>query len=100
MSLSNSVYASQQIQTWTENETPDKARDIIVENNNVPSVLVTSFVPYTKNFVRVLVFNGAYDGPESEEISFVTPEGSKYWFLAHLFSYLLLELSGRDNVWK
>ncbi|XP_063870133.1 neuroglian-like isoform X1 [Scylla paramamosain] len=63
------------IQTWTEKETADKARDIIVENNNEPSALVTSFVPYTKNFVRVRVFNGAYDGPPSEEISFVTPEG-------------------------
>ncbi|XP_069981771.1 neuroglian isoform X2 [Penaeus vannamei] len=63
------------IQTWTENENEEKARDIIVENNNEPSALVTSFVPYTKNFVRVLVFNGAYDGPPSETISFSTPEG-------------------------
>ncbi|KAK8743667.1 hypothetical protein OTU49_001198 [Cherax quadricarinatus] len=63
------------IQTWTENESEEKARDIIVENNNEPSALVTSFVPFTKNFVRVLVFNGAYDGPPSESISFVTPEG-------------------------
>lgn len=63
------------IQTWTENESEDKARDIIVENNNEPSALVTSFVPFTKNFVRVLVFNGAYDGPPSESLGFVTPEG-------------------------
>lgn len=63
------------IQTWTENESEEKARNIIVENNNEPRALVTSFVPFTKNFVRVLVFNGAYDGPPSETISFVTPEG-------------------------
>lgn len=68
---------SQQIQTWTEKETPDKARDIIVENNYEPTALVTSFVPYTKNFARVLVFNGAHDGPPSDDINFVTPEGSK-----------------------
>ena len=55
-----------------------------MENNNEPSALVNSFVPYTKNFVRVLVFNGAHDGPPSEEISFVTPEGSKQPFLIHL----------------
>ncbi|KAG7157810.1 Neuroglian-like 2 [Homarus americanus] len=63
------------IQTWTEHESEDKARDIIVENNNEPTALVTSFVPFTKNFVRVLVFNGAFDGPPSESISFNTPEG-------------------------
>ncbi|KAK4296763.1 hypothetical protein Pmani_030767 [Petrolisthes manimaculis] len=64
------------IQTWTESESQDKARDIIVGNNNEPKALVTSFVPFTKNFVRVLVFNGAYDGPPSEPINFVTPEGT------------------------
>ncbi|KAK7076289.1 ATP-dependent DNA helicase chl1, partial [Halocaridina rubra] len=63
------------IQTWTENESEEKARDIIVENNNEPRALVTSFVPFTKNFVRVLVFNGAYDGPPSTILSFITPEG-------------------------
>ncbi|XP_068206070.1 LOW QUALITY PROTEIN: neuroglian-like [Palaemon carinicauda] len=63
------------IQTWTESESEDKARDIIVENNDEPRALVTSFVPFTKNYVRVLVFNGAYDGPPSESLSFVTPEG-------------------------
>ncbi|XP_076060460.1 neuroglian isoform X2 [Oratosquilla oratoria] len=64
------------IQTWTESEGEDKARDIIVENNKEPRALMTSFVPYAKNFVRVLVFNGAHDGPPSEAISFVTPQGT------------------------
>ena len=61
-----------------------------MENNNEPSALVTSFVPYTKNFVRVRVFNGAYDGPPSDVIDFVTPEGSKYPCMT-LLSYVTLK---------
>ena len=66
-----------QIQTWTEDETEAKARDVIVENNGEPSALVQSFVPYTRNFARVLVFNGAHDGPPSNSEQFTMPEGSK-----------------------
>ena len=66
-----------QIQTWTEDETEAKARDVIVENNGEPIALVDSFVPYTRNFARVLVFNGAHDGPPSTTVQFVTPEGSE-----------------------
>ena len=81
---------SQQIQTWTESESEDKARDIIVRNNDEPTARITSFVPFTKNFVRVLVYNGAYDGPPSETISFVTPEGGKYEFNLGILCLLLL----------
>ncbi|CAL4060819.1 unnamed protein product [Meganyctiphanes norvegica] len=63
------------IQTWTEHESEEKARDIIVENNAEAKALVDSFVPFSKNFVRVLVFNGAHNGPPSETIHINTPEG-------------------------
>lgn len=66
-----------------------------MENNYEPTALVTSFVPYSKNFVRVLVFNGAYDGPASEAINFVTPEGSKFliWVMLICFCIHFLLLS-------
>ncbi|KAL7648874.1 UNVERIFIED_CONTAM: hypothetical protein RMT77_000794 [Armadillidium vulgare] len=64
------------IQTWIEGEDESKARDIIVENNNEPKALIDSFVPNTKNYVRVFVFNGAHDGPLSETIELNMPEGT------------------------
>lgn len=38
-------------------------------------MLVSKFIPHTKNYARVLVFNGRYNGPPSETLSFETPEG-------------------------
>uniref|UniRef100_A0A2P2I497 Neuroglian-like n=1 Tax=Hirondellea gigas TaxID=1518452 RepID=A0A2P2I497_9CRUS len=72
----NGHFKGYKIQTWTEDETESKARDVIVGNNGEPSALVQSFVPYTRNYARVLVFNGAHDGPSSNTIDFVTPEGA------------------------
>ncbi len=37
--------------------------------------LVQSFKPFARNFARVLAYNGAYNGPPSNVIEFVTPEG-------------------------
>lgn len=71
----NGHFKGYKIQTWTEDMTESKARDIIVENNGEPSAVVDSFVPFTKNLARVLVFNGAHDGPPSNTIDFITPEG-------------------------
>ncbi|KAA0202421.1 hypothetical protein HAZT_HAZT000084 [Hyalella azteca] len=72
----NGHFKGYKIQTWTEDETEAKARDVIIDNNGESSALVESFVPYTRNYARVLVFNGAHDGPPSNTIEFVTPEGS------------------------
>lgn len=37
--------------------------------------LVTKFIPHSKNYAKVFVFNGQYNGPPSEILSFDTPEG-------------------------
>lgn len=66
------------IQTWLEGEDSSKARDIIVENNNEPTAVIDSFIPNIINYVRVLVFNGAHDGPPSQIIELDMPEGSKF----------------------
>lgn len=36
---------------------------------------MTKLVPHSKNFARVLVYNGRYNGPPSEVLGFDTPEG-------------------------
>ncbi|KAF2352093.1 Fibronectin type III [Trinorchestia longiramus] len=72
----NGHFRGYKIQTWTEDETEAKARDVIIENNDETTAVVESFVPFTRNFARVLVFNGAHDGPPSNTIEFVTPEGT------------------------
>merc|ERR1711884_757879 len=62
------------IQTWTEQSTEDKFREIIMKSDSTNS-LVQSFKPYAINYARVLAFNGAYNGPPSNTITFRTPEG-------------------------
>lgn len=41
------------------------------------NTMVTKFIPHSKNFARVLVYNSRYNGPPSETLSFDTPEGGK-----------------------
>lgn len=62
------------IQTWTEESGADKFREIIMKANSDRS-LVQSFKPNAWNFARVLAFNGAFNGPASNTIKFLTPEG-------------------------
>ena len=62
------------IQTWTEETGEEKYREIIMRSDSTQS-LVQSFKPWAKNFARVLAFNGAYNGPPSNTITFNTPEG-------------------------
>lgn len=62
------------IQTWTEESGEEKFREIIMRSDSTQS-LVQSFKPFAKNFARVLAFNGAYNGPPSNVITFTTPEG-------------------------
>lgn len=61
------------IQTWTEGE-EDKQKEILVKAD-ASSALVTKFKPFKKNNARILVYNGRFNGPPSDIVSFVTPEG-------------------------
>lgn len=62
------------IQTWTEESGEEKFREIIMKSDSSHS-LVQSFKPFARNYARVLAFNGAYNGPPSNVISFATPQG-------------------------
>lgn len=62
------------IETWTEAEGEQKLREIHVKGE-ANSALVTKFTPASKNFARILVYNGRYNGPPSNIVSFVTLEG-------------------------
>lgn len=62
------------IQTWTEDTGEEKFREIIMKSDSTRS-LVHSFKPFATNYARVLAFNGAFNGPPSNIISFQTPEG-------------------------
>ncbi|KAG5874648.1 hypothetical protein JTB14_024872 [Gonioctena quinquepunctata] len=60
------------IKTWSDSSSISK--EIQVHGGNLEA-LVTDFEPYTRNYAEVYVFNGRYDGPPSERLSFDTPEG-------------------------
>jgi hypothetical protein len=51
-------------------------REIDVKGEKT-STMVTKFIPHSKNFARVLVYNSRYNGPPSDILSFDTPEGGK-----------------------
>jgi len=55
----------------------DNMREIHVSKDN-SRALINKFIPYSKNFVRILAYNGGYNGPPSETLSFPTPEGSEF----------------------
>lgn len=61
------------IQTWTDGE-EDRQKEILVKAD-ATNTLVTKFKPYKKNNARILVYNGRYNGPPSDVLTFVTPEG-------------------------
>ncbi|XP_057339173.1 neuroglian isoform X3 [Microplitis mediator] len=63
------------IQTWTERDAEEGMREITIPGANTTSAVVDKFVPYTKNYVKILAFNGRYNGPPSEILNFNTPEG-------------------------
>ncbi|XP_049962681.1 neuroglian [Schistocerca serialis cubense] len=62
------------IQTWTERDGESAMREIQVKGESTRT-LVTKFVPHSKNYARVLVYNGRYNGPPSDTLTFQTPEG-------------------------
>lgn len=60
------------IKTWSD--TSPIYNEIQVQGNDAKA-LVTNLVPFTKNYAQVYVYNGRYNGPASETLSFDTPEG-------------------------
>ncbi|XP_017136257.1 neuroglian isoform X1 [Drosophila miranda] len=62
------------IQTWTEKEGEEGLREIHVKGDT-DTALVTQFKPDSKNFARILAYNGRFNGPPSAIIDFDTPEG-------------------------
>lgn len=62
------------IQTWTDEGGEDDMKEILVKAD-AKSALVSKFVPHTKNNARILAYNGRFNGPPSDTLSFITPEG-------------------------
>ena len=56
------------IQTWTEESGEEKFREIISMQPDSTQQLLGSLKPNSRNFARVLAFNGAYNGPPSNII--------------------------------
>ena len=63
------------IQTWTEADGEENMREIHVKVDSAKA-LVNKFIPDATNYARVLVFNERFNGPPSETVSFLTPEGA------------------------
>ncbi|XP_046388931.1 neuroglian isoform X2 [Ischnura elegans] len=62
------------IHTWTDREGESNPREIKIKGDSLRAV-VNKFIPNTKNHARILVYNGRYNGPPSDMLSFDTPEG-------------------------
>lgn len=50
----------------------------VISPGNGTQAVVDKLYANTKNLVRVLVFNGKYNGPPTEEVVIVTPEGGNF----------------------
>ncbi|RVE47838.1 hypothetical protein evm_007469 [Chilo suppressalis] len=61
------------IQTWIDGE-ENQQKEILVKAD-ATQTLVTQFKPFKKNNARILAYNSRYNGPPSDVVSFVTPEG-------------------------
>lgn len=46
------------IQTWTERESEKGMREVDIRGGNKTHAEVNKFIPYSKNFVRILAYNG------------------------------------------
>ncbi|XP_035227979.1 neuroglian-like isoform X2 [Stegodyphus dumicola] len=85
------------IQTWTVDEGEERLREQVVKAN-VTQSLVTIFRPHSRNLVRVLAFNDMYNGPPSDVIEFMTPEGTPG--PVSYFSAIPLGSSALYLIWK
>ena len=70
----NGHFKGYKILTWTEETGEVNQREIIMRSDSTMS-MVRSFKPYAVNYARVIAFNGAYNGPPSNIIKILTPEG-------------------------
>lgn len=62
------------IQTWTDSEKEEDMREVKVAPN-VTVARIEALKPNTRNYVQVLAFNDQYNGPASERLEIMTPEG-------------------------
>lgn len=62
------------IQTWTDSETEDQAREVKLPPNSTHA-LISILRPNSRNYVQILAYNDQYNGPPSERIEVMTPEG-------------------------
>jgi len=60
---------------WPEYDATKSRMKEITSLGNGTQIVIDKLTPNTKNLVRVLVFNGKYNGPPSEEVVIITPEG-------------------------
>ncbi|XP_034938315.1 neuroglian isoform X2 [Chelonus insularis] len=63
------------LQTWTEKDGEEGMREITIPGTNTTQVQVDKFIPFSTNVVRILAYNGRYNGPPSDRLVFETPEG-------------------------
>ncbi|XP_065166394.1 neuroglian isoform X2 [Atheta coriaria] len=61
------------IKTWTDKKPGHKEIQV---QGEATKALVTNFTPFAKNYAQVYVYNGKYNGPPSETLSFDAPEGA------------------------
>lgn len=61
------------IQTWVDGE-EDRLKEVLLKAD-ATSALVSKFKPYKRNYARILVYNGVFNGPFSETLNFLAPEG-------------------------
>lgn len=60
------------IETWSDVSISHSEIQVL---GTVTQALVDTLDPFTKNYARVFVYNGKYNGPPSDTLSFSTPEG-------------------------
>lgn len=63
------------VQAWSERDQDREIREMTVDRNTTTDVTIDILVPYSKNYVRVLAYNGGYNGPPSDIMPVTTPEG-------------------------
>lgn len=61
------------IQTWVEGD-EENVKEILMKSNT-SKALVDKFTPDAVNVARILAFNDRFNGPNSNTITFETPEG-------------------------
>ncbi|XP_065345300.1 neuroglian-like [Cloeon dipterum] len=69
-----SQFKGYKIQTWTDEEGMENMREMFSSNDS-SRALINKFVPFSKNYARIVAYTDFFDGPPSETISFNTPEG-------------------------